>query len=392
MSLTPVSAGFLPLVDAAPVIIARELGFAAEEGLNLSLTRAPSWSALRDLLAFGSVDAAHMLSAVPVAASLGIGGIRMPIDALMMTSQGGEMLAVSRPVARRMRDAGYGFDFADVPAARAALGAERLRIGIPFALSLHVELLRRAFGDALDLRTVPPPQMAEALDAGEIDAFIVGEPWASMAVERGKAELLLPGTAIWRGAPEKVLAMRRDRAEGAPDLTARLMRAVWRSCRWLEHPANRLPASEILARHIDVPPEVIERIMAHRLVISPEGEERRAPQFLQFFDGCATFPWRSQAAWIGTRLAARHGLDIAAARDTAMSVFRTDLYRRNLGPAGADLPAASSRLEGAVTEPSLHPAAAGRVMLLPDPFFDGAVFDPDELPAPLSPHGPDRDR
>ena len=53
MTGVPVSAGFIPLVDAAPLIIAREIGFADEEGLALSLTRAPSWSTLRDMLAFG---------------------------------------------------------------------------------------------------------------------------------------------------------------------------------------------------------------------------------------------------------------------------------------------------------------------------------------------------
>ncbi|MEP1013902.1 MAG: ABC transporter substrate-binding protein, partial [Paracoccaceae bacterium] len=59
--------GFVPLVDAAPLIVAHEMGFAAEEGLFFELHRAPSWSALRDRLSFGHLDAAHMLAPVPVA-------------------------------------------------------------------------------------------------------------------------------------------------------------------------------------------------------------------------------------------------------------------------------------------------------------------------------------
>jgi len=69
MSTTELKAGFIPLVDAAPLVVARELGFAEEEGLDLRLDRAPSWSTLRDWVAMGQIDAAHMLSPVPVAAA-----------------------------------------------------------------------------------------------------------------------------------------------------------------------------------------------------------------------------------------------------------------------------------------------------------------------------------
>ena len=42
MSATPLTLGFLPLVDSAPLIVADALGFAAEEGLALILLPAPS--------------------------------------------------------------------------------------------------------------------------------------------------------------------------------------------------------------------------------------------------------------------------------------------------------------------------------------------------------------
>lgn len=380
MSRLSISAGFLPLVDAAPLIVAREIGFAEEEGLDLTLTRAPSWSGLRDLLVFGQVDAASMLSPVPVASTLGLGGLTGRIDALMVTSLGGEAFAVSRPLAAAMRATGQAFDYADAVAARNALRAtgRTLRIGIPFPFSMHAELLYRWLGEDISVQTVPPPLMADAMASGEVDMFTVGEPWGSVAVERGVAELLLHGPAIWRGAPDKVLAMRHEEVAADPERTGRLMRAVWRACRWVAQPENRLTASEIMARphYLDVAAEIIERILAACPVITPEGVERPAGRILEFFNGTATFPWRSQAEWIGERLARRHGLDVDAARITARSVFRTDLYRAHLGPAGADLPAASARLEGAVSERSLHPAASGKVILLPDPFFDGAIFHP----------------
>ncbi|MDF2235491.1 CmpA/NrtA family ABC transporter substrate-binding protein [Albimonas sp. CAU 1670] len=390
MNREAIEVGFIPLVDCAPLVVAREIGFAEEEGLALELRKAPSWSALRDRLALGALDAAHMLAPVPVAMSLGLGGIPAPLDALAMMSMNGDVIGVSMPLAERMAALGERPGFMDAAAVGRRLieAAEgRLRLGVPFPFSMHAELLYYwldALGlkapQGLDVRTVPPPQMAEAMAAGEIDAFCVGEPWGSVAVETGVAELILPGCAIWRFAPEKVLAVRRGWAEEQPAKAEQLMRAVWRAGRWLADPAHRLAASELLARpdYVNVPSEIIERSLAGRLVVAPTGEERRAPRFVEFFDAAATFPWRSQAVWMATRMAERNGLDRAEAAKAARACFRTDLYRRNLGPAGADLPGASEKLEGALDQPTAVASAAGRMILGPDLFFDGRVFDPSE--------------
>ena len=57
--------GYVPLCDAAPVIMAQDLGFAREEGLDLDLSAEPSWATLRDRLALGHLDGAHMLATLP---------------------------------------------------------------------------------------------------------------------------------------------------------------------------------------------------------------------------------------------------------------------------------------------------------------------------------------
>ena len=90
--------GYVALVDSAPLIIAKELQFAAEEGISLNLVRQPSWSALRDMLALGHLDAAQMLSPMPVAMSLGIGSLAAEIDALMVLSANGTAFGVSNDI------------------------------------------------------------------------------------------------------------------------------------------------------------------------------------------------------------------------------------------------------------------------------------------------------
>lgn len=385
--MTTLNIGFIALVDAAPLIVAHELGFAAEEGLTLTLTRAPSWSTLRDMLAVGQIEAAHMLAPVPVATALGVGGVATRIDALSVLSVNGTMIGVSNDLAKRLRGLGYGFDFADATAAGRALiaaAAGHMRIGVPFPFSMHAELIHywlAALGPpapGISIHTVPPPLMAQALAAGDIDAFCVGEPWGSVAVETGVGALLLPGSAIWAFAPEKVLAVRNDWATAQPDLTARLIRAVWRAGRWLDDAGNHITAAQILARpaFLDIAAEIIERALSGRFVISAKGEERHVDPFMAFHHGAAGFPWRSQAAWIGTHMAGRMGLDPDHAAVAARSVFRSDLYRLALRGAGADLPGASEKAEGAVGRNLAVASESGKLFLRPDRFFDGRIFDP----------------
>lgn len=382
MSGLSLRAGFLPLVDAGPLIVARELGFAAEQGVDLQLSKAPSWSTLRDMVALGQVEAAQMLAPMPIAAALGLSG-PVRLAALQVLSVNGTVTGVSPRIAARMQ----GADLSDATATGRALIAAAegpLRIGVPFPFSMQAELLYYWLGalglpapQALQIRTIPPPLMADAMARGEIDAFCVGEPWGSVAVEQGVGELILPGAAIWGFAPEKLLVTRADWAERETALAQALIRAVWRAGRWLDDPVNRTTAAELLSRpeHVNVAPELIERALAGRLVVNARGAERIVPNFAAFHRGAASFPWRSQAGWIGRQMAGRFGLDRAEAERAAMAVMRTDLFRGALAPEGADLPGASMRIEGALRAPARVASTAGKLVLEADAFFDRRIFD-----------------
>jgi len=386
MNLETLRLGYVPLTDAAPLIIAQELGFAAEEGLGLDLIRLQSWAQSRDMLGMGQIDAAHMLVPLPIAQTLGLGPQYPAFDLVMVLSVGGQAITISAELGRAMRANGHAFAFDDPLAARDALIAAtrgRLRVGVPFPFSTQAELVRRwlegtSLAAGVSIHTVPPPLMADALAADEVDAFCVGEPWASYAVETGVGALLLAGRAIWALPPEKGLVLTRDFAESRPDETGRLMRAVWRACRWLDQPGNRGTAAEILSRpeYLNLPPELTERGLLGRLHVSTSGEVRQYPGFIRFHEGAANFPWRSLAALLARRIAVLHGLDVGWAMEAASGCFRTDLYRQHLRSAGADLPGASARVEGAMVHPTAVASEKGQMILGPDAFFDGRTFDP----------------
>ncbi|WP_147125358.1 ABC transporter substrate-binding protein [Shimia ponticola] len=386
MKEVKVSVAYMPLVDAAPLIIAEEMGFAQTEGIALDLVAAPSWSSVRDMLAFGRVDAAHMLSPVPIALAMGLGGAATSLSTVSVLSVNGNVIGVGKPLEEKLRANGFAFDFANAKAAASALAEvcdRPLTFGVPFPFSMHVELLRYwAAGTALNntgiaIRTVPPPLMASALAAGEVDAFCVGEPWGSVSVDAGVAALLLPAKAIWNFSPEKVLAVRTDWAETEPDLLGRLMRAVWKAGRWLAKPEVRASASDLLSRkaYLDVSAELIDRALSGQLMISSRGDHRRVDGFLEFHRGAATFPWISQARWISERLQKTHGGTVLD-ESTLRRVVRPDLHRQHLSIPGHDMPGASAKVEGSILAPTAVASAAGKLVLQPDGFFDGQVFDP----------------
>ena len=372
--------GYVPLVDCAPLIIAQELGFAHEEGIVLNLVAQPSWSALRDMLALGHLDAAQMLSPMPVAMTLGMGGLAAKVDAMMVLSVNGTVFGLSTSLAARLPDADKLFANAKaLPKALTEVSETPLRIGVPFHLSMHRLLLEywltAEISDTppeIEIVTVPPPRMADALDAGEVDAFWVGEPWGSVAVARGVGQVILPGAAIWQCAPEKVLAARHDWIEEEPDKTRALMRSVHHAQRWLDRSENKPLAVEILARsaHLDLAPDLIDPAIFGHITPAPGAAPEPVDRFVYFHKAAAAFPWRSQAAWIAARL----GADMANI-EKAKGCFRSDLYRDVLGPIGVDLPGASEKVEGSMRHATAVSSTRGHMILGPDAFFDGRTFE-----------------
>lgn len=386
MTVTRLNCGYVPLVDSAPLIVAQDLRFAADEGIALTLLPQPSWAALRDLLALGHLDVAQMLSPMPTAMSLGLSGAAAQVDALMVLSGNGTVIGVSSHMADAMRAKGWSGGFDD-PAATVGplLGAldRPLRVGVPFPYSMHrllFEYWTRAAdrgAPAPEIITTPPPLMADAVRAGELDVFCVGEPWGSVAVGAGVGELILPSVAIWAQAPEKVLAARRGWITDNDTAVRGLMRAVSRAARWLDCPDNRVLAIEILARsaHLNLPVSAIEHALTGRFATRLNGPPVHVPDFVRFFDGATNFPWRSQAAWIGAQIARITGIDSTHAIKVAQATMRPDCYRAHLGPIGVDLPGASAKVEGALTHATAVASTRGQMILGPDAFFDGKTYD-----------------
>jgi NitT/TauT family transport system ATP-binding protein len=396
--------GFIPLVDCAPLVAAAEMGFAAAEGLALDLVRETSWANIRDRVMLGHFHAAHMLGPLPIASTLGIGShIEAPMVAPFSFGLGGNAVTVSMRLYKEIRDAGAaGGDgpagvaraIAAVVAKRRAAGAAPLTIAMVFPFSGHNYELRYWLASAgldpdRDVRLVvlPPPFMVDALAEGHVDAFCVGEPWNSIAVDRGVGAIVVTKSALWRQGPEKVLGLRTDFAEREPEALFALIRALYRASAWAGDPRNRDALAELVARpaYVGGTAATIRRALSGDVVTEPGGTPAAIPDFLVFHDHAANFPWQSHALWFYSQMVRWGQTDYSAERaEIARRVYRPDLYRAALKPTEADLANASSKVEGALTRPTPVASRMGRMVLGPDGFFDGLPFDPDDLPGYLT--------
>ncbi|TVV75113.1 CmpA/NrtA family ABC transporter substrate-binding protein [Sphingomonas solaris] len=398
--MTPLSIAFLPLTDSAVLVAAREQGFAEAEGIDLRLLRDTSWATVRDRLVFGQVQAAQMLAPLAVAVSLGLSQHPAAIAAPFKLSTNGNALTLAADFAaaldpemqnRIVDPVATAHDFA------AAIGLHRRKpvIGIVHRFSSHALMLRYWLAYAgvdpdrdISLRVLPPSLMAEAMRAGEIDGFIAGEPWSSVAVADGLGEIVSVGANIWQRGVEKVVALREDWAEANPDTVDRLLRALSQAAAWCDTPENRPALADMLAAetYVGQPAGLILPALEGRLTLRRGTDPVAVPDFMLFHREATAFPWRSQAAWIYSQFVRWRMVEpSAAAEATAARVFRSDIYRRALAGTGATMPGASSKLEGALSAPLPVGAYSGEALTLgADRFFDGRVFDPAAIDAYLA--------
>lgn len=393
---TELSAGFLPLTDSAILIAARELGFAEAEGISLNLVCETSWANVRDKLAVGQFEISHALAPMPIASNLGLTPFDTRLIAPMALGLGGNAIMVGNALLAKMQDRS-GFSGLDAKAAGRALfevvaagksrGDKPLQFGVVHPFSGHNFELRywlSASGIApdadIEIVILPPSLMADALASGQIDGYCVGEPWNSVGVARAAGRIVTTKSSIWASSPEKVLAVREDWADKNAETLHALLRALYRSAEWCAQPSNHLELASLLSSpaYLGQPAEVIlPALNGSILGPSASGGGR---DFFQPHARAATFPWQSHALWFYSQMVRCGYVNHTPAHaEIARRSYRPDIYRTVMSGIGAPVPSANSKVEGALTEMTAVGVSSQFLYLGPDGFFDGMVFDPDQL-------------
>jgi NitT/TauT family transport system ATP-binding protein/nitrate/nitrite transport system substrate-binding protein len=361
--LSDLRLGFIPLTDCAPLIAAQAQGFFEDEGLAVELVREASWATIRDKVAVGALDGAHMLA--PMALATAVEDPRSAVLAPLALNRNGSAITVSIALFEAL--GGVAADLSGPPpsaarlealiAARRARGEGPLTFAVVFPYSMHNYLLRYWLAQGgidpdrdVRLVVIPPPRMVERMRAGEIDGFCVGAPWNAVAELEGIGRILAASSQLWPGGPDKVLGVSGLLALQKPDDLRALLRAIIRGAAWADAPENRDALIAHLAGpdRIEATPTAIARALEHEVV---------------FHRDAAGLPRREHGLWFLSQMI-RWG-QIEANQDLEAvvdQVYRPDLYRDaalSLGPV----------LEPALVFPDAVEPAEARL-------FDGIPFEP----------------
>ena len=348
---TRLTIGYIPLADAAALIVAADKDFAAEEGLEIELVREVSWSNVRDKLNIGLFDGAHLLAPLAVASSLGIGHIRVPMTVPFNLALNGNAITVSPALGSALEGAAEGDLAAPAASARALarVVAQRKAEGLPpltfamtFPFSHHNYLLRfwMAAGgvvpdDDIQLVVLPPPYMAESLGNGHVDGFCVGAPWNSTAVDLGIGRILHFGAEIMARTAEKVLA--RCAANGPTSIPT-----WWRgSCVLSTAPQRSLPIPPTATRWprwwqrrrvLPSRPRSSGARSTASLELDSDGRMRANDRYLVVGRLGASRPDPVQAAWAYAQMVRWGQAPLSPELlSAATETFRPDLYEAAVG-------------------------------------------------------------
>jgi len=384
--------GFIPLTDCAPLVIAKEKGFFAAEGLQVELSRENSWANIRDKVSIGMLDGAQMLAAMPLASACSSSS-GIPMITSMSLDLNGNAITVSKALYRRMQETGE--PGLDTPAGSAkalkrvieadkAAGEKPLMFATVYPYSSHNYLLRYWLASAgidpdrdIQLTVVPPSQMVNYLQAGVISGFCVGEPWNTMAVCNDLGHTLAASYDIWNNHPEKVFGVASSWAAANPNTHLAVLTALIKACRWIDAADNRRAVCEILSqgRYVNAPQVILEKSMLGTFQFDKQQSPVARADFNVFSRYGANFPWRSHALWFLTQMARwgqiQQPLDL---RKVAERVYRPELYRKAAARLDIELPGQDYKDEGLHAANWTTAAEAGSIELGADRFFDGKVF------------------
>jgi len=282
--------GFIPITCATPIIMSQPMGYYGRAGLNVDVVKTAGWAVIRDKTLNKEYDAAHMLSPMPIAISLGVGSRPIPYTMPAVENINGQAitLAVKHKDKRDPRT-WKGFKFA-----------------VPFDYSMHNYLLRYYVAEHgldpdkdIQIRAVPPPEMVANLRADNIDGFLAPDPVNQRAVYDGVGYIHTLTKEIWEGHPCCAFAASKEFVTQLPNTFRALLRAIMEATAFAAKPENRKQIAEAIApaNYLNQPVTVVEQVLTGTFA-DGLGTVRKEPNRIDF----DPFPWHSFAIWIMTQM------------------------------------------------------------------------------------------
>ena len=282
--------GFIPITCATPIIMAHPMGFYSKQGLNVEVVKTAGWAVIRDKSLAKEYDAAHMLSPMPLAISLGVGSNPVPWTMPAIENINGQAitLAIKHKDKRNPKD-WKGFRFA-----------------VPFDYSMHNYLLRYYVAEHgldpdrdISIRSVPPPEMVANLRADNIDGYLGPDPFNQRAVFDGIGFIHLLTKELWDGHPCCAFTVSKEFATQNPNAYRALLKSIIEATAYASKQENRKEIAKAIAptNYLNQPETVLEQVLTGTYA-DGLGGVKKDPNRIDF----DPFPWNQFAIWIMTQM------------------------------------------------------------------------------------------
>lgn len=287
---TDLSIGFIPITCATPIIMAEPLGFYKKHGLNATVKRAAGWAMIRDWAINKEVDAAHMLTPMPLAITLGAGSVPTPFYMPAVENINGQ--AITLHIKHK--------------AVKTAVDMKGFRFCVPFDYSMHNYLLRYFLAEGgvhpdkdVQIRVVPPPEMVANLKAGNVDGYLAPDPFNQRAVYENAGFIYKLSKEIWDRHPCCAFTVSKEFATSYPNTFWALFRAIVDATHYASDPAHRKEIAAAIAptNYLNQPVVVLEQVLTGTYA-DGLGAIKKEPNRIDF----DPYPWHSMAIWILTQM------------------------------------------------------------------------------------------
>lgn len=288
---TDLQIGFIPITCATPIIMSEPLGFYEKYGFNAKVVKMPSWGAVRDSAIAGELDAYHMLAPMPIAMTLGLGSAAFGVKLASIENINGQAITVAE---RHKGKVNGPADF------------KGFTMGVPFPYSMHNLLLRYYLATGgidpdvdVKIRPVPPPDSIAQLVAGDIDAYLMPDPFNQRAVFEGAGFIHLITKDLWPGHPCCAFAASEEWIDANPNTFRALNKSIIEAAGYARDPANRPEIAKAISERafLNQPVEVVEAVLTGNFD-DGNGNTLSVPDRIDF----DPYPWQSFANWISSQL------------------------------------------------------------------------------------------
>lgn len=264
----PVRIGYLPITDAAPLLVAHNNGYFKDAGVEVEKpTMLRSWAQLIEAFIAGQVNVVHLLSPMTVWARF---GSKVPAKVVAWNHMGGSGLTV----------------LPEINDIKALAGKT---VAIPFWYSIHNVVLQAMLRESglepvsrkqgqptaneVNLVVMAPSDMPPALASRNIAGYIVAEPFNALAETMGIGKVLRFTGDVWRNHACCTVFMHERDLEQRPEWSQKVVDAIVRAQLWIRE--NRVETAQLLSK------EGVNRYTPHALpvlnkVLAPAASDRES--------------------------------------------------------------------------------------------------------------------